>query len=55
MRGNYMLLYSRLLWKKIARAPGGHKRLMLSKRGGGGQIRIDPKKIKIMFCFQVCC
>ena len=34
---NYMLLYSTLLCKKIARTPGGHKRFMLTKlRGGGG-------------------
>ena len=32
---NYMLLYSTLLCKKIARVPGGHKRFMLTKRGGG--------------------
>ena len=34
---NYMLLYSTLLCKKIARAPGGHKRFMLTKLGGGGK------------------
>ena len=33
---NYMLLYSTLLCKKIARAPGGHKKFMLTKLGGGG-------------------
>ena len=41
-----MLLYSTLLCKKIARAPGGHKRFMLTKLGGGGGgggCRIDPK------------
>ena len=32
----YMLLYRTLLSKKIARAPGGHKRFMLTKLGGGG-------------------
>ena len=32
---NYMLLYSTLLGTKIARAPGGHKRFMLTKLGGG--------------------
>ena len=31
-----MLLYSTLLCKKKARAPGGHKRFMLTKLGGGG-------------------
>ena len=31
-----MLLYSPLLCKKIAGAPGGHKKFMLSKLGGGG-------------------
>ena len=31
-----MLLYSTLLCKKIARAPGGHKKVMLTKLGGGG-------------------
>ena len=36
-----MLLYSTLLCKKIARAPGGHKKFMLTKVGG--QNRIDPK------------
>ena len=30
-----MLLYSTLLCKKIARAPGGHKKFMLTKLGGG--------------------
>ena len=29
-----MLLYGSLLCKKIARAPGGHKRFMLTKLGG---------------------
>ena len=38
----YMLLYSTLLCMKIARAPGGHKKLMLTKLGGGGRNRIDP-------------
>ena len=33
---NYMLLYSTVLCKKIARAPGGYKRFMLTKLGGGG-------------------
>ena len=32
---NYMLLYSMLLCKKIARSPGGHKRFMLTKLGEG--------------------
>ena len=32
----YMLLYSKLLCKKIARAPGGQKRFMPTKLGGGG-------------------
>ena len=40
---HYMLLYSTLLCKKIARAPGGHKRFTLTKLGGGGGGRIDPK------------
>ena len=31
-----MLLYSTLLCKKIARAPGGHKKFVLTKLGGGG-------------------
>ena len=39
---NYMLLYSTLPSKKIARAPGGRKnKSPLS--WGGGQKRIDPK------------
>ena len=39
-----MLLYSTLLCEKIARAPGGHKKFMLTKLGGGGgQNRIDPR------------
>ena len=35
---NYMLFYSTLLCKKIARAIGGHNRFMLAKLRGG-QIR----------------
>ena len=35
-----MLLYSTLLCKKIAPAPGGHKRFMVTKLGG--RSRIDP-------------
>ena len=31
-----IMLYSTLLYKKIARAPGGHKRFMFTKLGGGG-------------------
>ena len=31
-----MLLYSTLLCKKISRAPGGDKKVMLTKLGGGG-------------------
>ena len=42
---NYMLLYSTLLCKKIARPPGGHKKFMLTKLGGRN--RIDPKKTNI--------
>ena len=39
-----MMLYSTLLCKKLARAPGGHKKFMLTKLGGGGGgDRIDPK------------
>ena len=38
---NYMLLYSTLLCKKIARAPDGHKKFMQTKLGGRN--RIDPK------------
>ena len=36
-----------LLCKKTARAPGGHKRFMLTKMGGGGGggDRIDPRVI----------
>ena len=46
---NYMLLYSTLLCKKIARAPGGHKKFRLTKRGGGGgRNRIDPNNEYIM-------
>ena len=39
-----MLLYSTLLCKKIACAPGGHKKFMLTTvgGGGGGGDRIDP-------------
>ena len=45
---NYMLLYSTLLGKRIARAPGGHKNFVLTKLGG--QNRIDPKQLwKIYF------
>ena len=40
---NYLFLYSTLLCKKLACAPGGHKKFMLTKRGGGGRNRIDPK------------
>ena len=36
------MLYSTLLCKKIARAPGVQKRFMLTKLRGGGN-RIDPK------------
>ena len=32
-----MFLYSTLLCKKIARAPGGHERFMLTKLGGGAE------------------
>ena len=32
----YMLLHSTLLCKKIARAPGGYKKFLLTKLGGGG-------------------
>ena len=39
---NYMLLYSTLLCKKIARAPGCHKKFMLNKLGGRN--KIDPNK-----------
>ena len=42
-----MLLYSTLLCKKIARAPGGQKKFRLTKRGGGGN-RIDPNNEYIM-------
>ena len=47
---NYMLLYSTLLCKKIVRAPGGHKKFMLTKLGGGGgegggQNKIDPLSV----------
>ena len=38
---NYMLLHSTLLCTKIARAPGGHERFMLTKLGGGGQNRSE--------------
>ena len=38
---NYcILLYNTLLCKKIARAPGGHKKFMLTKLVGGN--RLDP-------------
>ena len=33
---NSILLHSTLLCRKIARAPGGHKKFMLTKLGGGG-------------------
>ena len=37
------MLYSTLLCKKIARAPGGQNKFMLTKlRGGGLGNRIDP-------------
>ena len=36
---NYVLLYSTLLCKNIARAPGGHKICIPTKLGGGGQNR----------------
>ena len=35
--------YLAVTCKKIAHVPGGHKRFMLTKLGGGGQNRIDPK------------
>ena len=38
---NYMLLYSALLCKKIARAPGGRKNYKPTKLGARN--RIDPK------------
>ena len=38
---NYILFFSTFLSKKIARGPGGHKRFMLTKLGGGGD-RLDP-------------
>ena len=38
-----MLLYSTLLCKKKARAPAGHKKIILTKLGGKN--RIDPKFI----------
>ena len=41
---NYMLFYSTLLCKKIARAPGGRKKFKLTELGGD---RIDPKKLKM--------
>ena len=34
---NYMLLYSTLLCKNIARAPGSYKRFVLTKLGGGAK------------------
>ena len=44
-----MLLYSTLLCKKIARAPGGHKNLCSLSWGGGD--RIDPNiNYKVSFC-----
>ena len=36
---NYALLYSTLLCKNNARAPGGHKTYIPTKLGGGGQNR----------------
>ena len=41
---NYMLLYSTLVCKKIARAPVGHKKNMLTKLGGGGANGIDTNR-----------
>ena len=40
---NYMLSYSTLLCKKIARAHGGHKRYLRTKLVGRN--RIDPKRV----------
>ena len=48
------ILYSTLLRKKIARAPGGLKKFMLSKLGGGGgRNRIDPKLWQFLIFFLV--
>ena len=44
---NYRLLYSTLLCKEIARAPGGHKKFMLTILGA--QNRIDPKLVRVDF------
>ena len=44
---NYMLLYSTLICKKIARVPGGRKKYKLIKLGG--QNRIDPIFLYVLF------
>ena len=41
-----MLLYSTLLCRKIARVPGGHKRHMLTKLGGGEKQNRSHKSYK---------
>ena len=55
---NYMLLYSTLLCKKIARAPGGHKKFMLTKfsKQSRSKLFVNPgvtKKNVVVFV-QVC-
>ena len=46
---NCMLLYSTLLCKKIARAPGGHNRFMPTKPGGGNRIYLYKSMLKRAF------
>ena len=43
---NYMLLYSRLLCKKVARAPGGRKKYKPTRLGGWEQNR-SPVSINL--------
>ena len=50
---NYMLLYSTLLCKRIARAPGVVKNIS-SLRWGGGD-RIDPMFVYVCLCVVCSC
>ena len=50
-----MLLYNTLLCKKIARATAGHKKVLLTRLGGGGRNRIDPKFLRTMPNFWFTC
>ena len=44
---NYILIYSTLQFKRIARAPGGRKKQKLTKVGRGGQNGIDLNSARL--------